>query len=296
MNYSEEALIFPCANENLLGILARPEHAAAVGVVIVVGGPQTRIGSHRQFVLLSRALATAGYPVLRFDYRGMGDSTGDKRDFAAVNPDIHAAIDTLQSACPGVTRIILWGLCDAAAAALLYWDATRDPRIAGLCLLNPWVRSQATLARTQVKHYYGQRLLQKEFWHKLLHGQLNVVDAMAGFFRKIKQAAVRVGGDNGNATAFQDRMARALGDFPGPALLLLSDNDYTAKEFLEYAANAPALHAALGQPGVTRLDIEDADHTFSSAALRGIVAKACLDWLGDSIMPAAHASSRHRQC
>ena len=36
-------------------------------------------------------------------------------------------------------------------------QATRDPRVAGLALLNPWVRSDAGLARARVKHYYRQR-------------------------------------------------------------------------------------------------------------------------------------------
>ncbi|MDP1606054.1 MAG: hypothetical protein Q8L93_05360 [Rhodocyclaceae bacterium] len=115
MNYAEEAVRFTCENENLCGILARPRQAADMGVVIVVGGPQTRVGSHRQFVLLSRVLAAAGFPVLRFDHRSMGDSTGTPRNFEAIAPDIRAAIDALQSACPGVTRIALWDLCDAAA-------------------------------------------------------------------------------------------------------------------------------------------------------------------------------------
>ena len=39
-------------------------------MVIVVGGPQYRAGSHRQFTLLARHIAAAGYPVLRFDARG----------------------------------------------------------------------------------------------------------------------------------------------------------------------------------------------------------------------------------
>jgi len=289
MNYSEEALVCPCANENLIGILARPEQAVAVGVIIIVGGPQTRVGSHRQFVLLSRALAAAGYSVLRFDYRGMGDSAGAKRDFEAINPDIHAAIDTLQSACPGVSRIVLWGLCDAAAAALLYWDETRDPRIAGLCLLNPWVRSQATLARTQVKHYYGQRLLQKEFWQKLFSGRLNVAKSVAELLHKVGQAVRKT--DSNPQLIFQDRMARALRDFSGQVLLLLSSNDYTAKEFLEYAGSAEAWRAVLKRPTLERIDIENADHTFASTTWRNAVERCCLKWLnGQSEVPGVMAS------
>ena len=277
MNSTEAALVFPCAGENLCGILARPEKPAEVGVVIVVGGPQTRVGSHRQFVLLARALATAGFPTLRFDYRGMGDSSGEQRDFEAVTPDIGAAIDALQTACPAVTRIVLWGLCDAAAAALLYCDETHDPRIAGLCLLNPWVRSEASLAKTQVKHYYGQRLLQKEFWVKLLSGRLNIASAIAELLRKVGQAATKA--NPRQHLTFQDRMARSLREFPGKVQLILSGDDYTAKEFLEFTATAENWRGLLERPGLTRIDIEGADHTFSSQEWRKTVENHCLDWL-----------------
>src|SRR5450759_3426358 len=131
MTYTEETTLFACAGDTLLGILAAPETPAQTGVVVIVGGPQYRVGSHRQFVLLSRALATAGYGVLRFDYRGMGDSTGAQRDFEAVSADIASAIDTLRQRLPSVKYIALWGLCDAAAAALLYCHDTQDPRVTG---------------------------------------------------------------------------------------------------------------------------------------------------------------------
>ncbi|MDI6746527.1 MAG: hydrolase 1, exosortase A system-associated [Rhodocyclaceae bacterium] len=275
MNCAEAAIHFDCENETLFGILARPEQAADVGIVIIVGGPQTRVGSHRQFVLLSRALAAAGYPTLRFDVRGMGDSTGDKRYFEAVTPDIGAAIDALQTACPGATRIVLWGLCDAAAAALLYCEETRDPRIAGLCLLNPWVRSPASLAKIQVKHYYGQRLLQAEFWRKLLTGRLNPIQSLAELLGKLSQATAQTEQPLG----FQDRMARGWRDFPGRVLLILSGNDYTAKEFLEYTASAQSWRGLLDRPKIKQANITAADHTFSSQEWRNSVENACLDWL-----------------
>lgn len=277
MNYAEDACRFACAEETLYGIIARPEQPGDLGVVIVVGGPQTRVGSHRQFVLLSRALAVAGYPTLRFDYRGMGDSTGDQRSFESVTTDIRAAIDKLQTACPSVTRIVLWGLCDAAAAALLYWDETRDPRIGGLCLLNPWVRSAATLAKTQVKHYYGRRLLQGEFWKKLLTGRLNVLRAVAELLSKFGQAARKAPANE--HPGFQERMARGWQSFPGRILLTLSGDDYTAKEFLEYAAGAASWRGLLERPNVSRVDIAAADHTFSSSKWRAAAALATAEWL-----------------
>ena len=93
---TEESALFACAGETLVGVLARPAVAARTGVVVIVGGPQYRVGSHRQFVLLSRALAGAGCAVLRFDYRGMGDSSGAQRSFDSVSADIAAAMDHLQ--------------------------------------------------------------------------------------------------------------------------------------------------------------------------------------------------------
>ena len=63
--------------------------------------------------------------------------------------------------------------------------------VVALVLLNPWVRSTATLARTQIKLYYGQRLLQREFWLKLLYGQVGIIKAVKGLFRSILIAGSR---------------------------------------------------------------------------------------------------------
>jgi exosortase A-associated hydrolase 1 len=188
MTFTEHAAIFSCVGDQLLCIIAVPELPQATGILIVVGGPQYRVGSHRQFLLLSRALARAGYPAMRFDFRGMGDSTGEFRNFETINDDIAAAIDAFQANCPQVERIVLWGLCDAASANLLFWYQAKDARVHGIVLLNPWVRSEATLARTHIKHYYSQRLFQAEFWRKLMTGKLGLGRAISGFLGNLKQA------------------------------------------------------------------------------------------------------------
>ncbi len=280
MNYAEEAALFACEGDTLLGILSRPQAPAQTGVVVIVGGPQYRVGSHRQFVLLSRALAGAGYPVLRFDYRGMGDSTGTQRDFEVISADIAAAIDTLQQRLPAVKQVALWGLCDGASAALLYCGATRDPRVCGLCLLNPWVRSEASLARTQVRHYYRQRLMQKEFWLKLLRGRV-AKSAVSGLIQKIRLASAapdkhRI--DTGQ-TAFQHRMAAAWHRFDGHLLLLLSADDYTAKEFAEYAGSDPSWKNYQNRTGLVCHEMAGADHTFSNSAMQAAAQELVLNWL-----------------
>jgi len=283
MNFRESALVFSAAGEPLLGIVAHPDSPADCGVLILVGGPQYRIGSHRQFLLLSRSLAAEGYPSLRFDYRGMGDSGGAMRDFEAVSEDVGAAIDAFQQACPTVTRVVLWGLCDAASTALLYVQARRDARISGLALLNPWVRSEASLAQTHIKHYYGQRLMERAFWFKLLSGKLDLLKSLRGFLNSARQARATLTSATANPTldprSFQERMAEGLRQFPGAVLLILSGDDYTAKEFLEYVGSNAAWSGLIAAEKISRVDVPGADHTFSTRMHRATVESETLEWL-----------------
>ncbi len=278
MNYTEEATSFACAGEMLLGILARPETPAQTGVLVIVGGPQYRVGSHRQFVLLSRTLAAAGYPVLRFDYRGMGDSEGKPRDFLALTADITAAIDALYERVPSLKKVALWGLCDGASSALIYYHETSDPRVHQLCLLNPWVRSEVSLARTKVKHYYAQRLMQKHFWLKLLAGKV-MLGAISSLAKDLGMWASGSAWPAPKDHSFQKKMAAAWAIFPGKILLILSCDDYVAKEFLEYASRNPDWKSALKNPNLVRHTLQGADHTFSTAKSRAMVDDLTLSWL-----------------
>ncbi|MBK5930570.1 hydrolase 1, exosortase A system-associated [Halochromatium salexigens] len=185
----ERALTFEVDGEQLLGIL-HPATAVAEphrGLLLVVGGPQYRVGSHRQFLLLARHLAAAGIPVFRFDYRGMGDSSGPQRDFEQIDEDIRAAIDRFQAESPGLREVVIWGLCDAASAALFY--AWQDPRVSGLVLLNPWVRTEEGLAKAYLKGYYLRRLLSRDFWTSLISGRVNPLNSIRSLAAMVRQVA-----------------------------------------------------------------------------------------------------------
>lgn len=292
MKFTEHALCFSCAGDELVGIVSTPEVPKPVGVLVLVGGPQYRVGSHRQFLLLAWALSEAGFPVMRFDYRGMGDSTGDLRDFEAVNDDIAAAIGVFRQQCPDVAKIVLWGLCDAASASLIYWDAKHDQRITGLVLLNPWVRSEASLAKTHIKHYYGQRLFQADFWRKLLSGRVGVSSALMGLLKSWRRARQTDTVKYTQVSPFQTRMMQALGVFPGEVLLILSGDDYTAKEFLEAFQADPAGARALAGDRLTRVDLEQADHTFSSPTKRIAVQDATIAWINKAWQPENRSNHR----
>lgn len=276
--WQEHALAFECRGLQLVGVVAEPAQAPAsdTGVVIVTGGPQYRAGAHRMFTCLARALAGAGYSTLRFDLRGMGDSEGEFPGFEYTAPDIGAAIEALLARCPQVERVVLWGLCDGASAALLYLHATRDARVRGLCLVNPWVRSAHSLARTHVKHYYAQRLLQGDFWRKLMRGGIGAA-ALAGLAGNLH--AAWGGARTTGGASFQQCMAQAWNAFDGGILLLLSGQDYTAKEFLEHAGTELLWREALGRPRLQREDCAEADHTFSSLVSKAWLLERTLAWL-----------------
>lgn len=271
MTVRESAVLFACEGDELVGVIAEPEKACGdVGVLIVVGGPQYRVGSHRQFVLMARHLADAGVSCMRFDYRGMGDAGGGQRDFENVGADIRAAIDVFTTLMPAVRRVVLWGLCDGASAACFY--APTDERVAGLVLLNPWVKTAQGEASTYLRHYYLKRLFDMSFWKKLLSGGVSI-GRSAG---EVLGAAKAATGAEQNDLALPDRMAEALIRSGKPVQVILSGRDYVAREF-ERAAASARWRRALSSAQLLRIDA--ADHTFSSREWRNEVARATHAWV-----------------
>jgi exosortase A-associated hydrolase 1 len=286
----EHAVHFGCAGETLIGVYHAAAGGARTGVLVIVGGPQYRVGSHRQFVLLARDLARHGIPVLRFDYRGMGDCGGSLGNFENISLDIRAALD--QFATHGVERVVLWGLCDAASAALFY--AHTDPRVAGLVLLNPWVRTEAGMARAYMKHYYVQRLLSADLWKKILAGKFDVrasLRSLTDFAGKLRARpsapavpASPTAPTNAAATPpLPERMAAGWEKFSGPVLLILSgNNDYVADEFRDLIGASRRWKKLLRRNGTTRRDYPEANHTFSRADWRNQVAQWTQTWIAQN--------------
>jgi exosortase A-associated hydrolase 1 len=282
MNYQELALKFSCRGDALFGIASVPERPARRGVLVIVGGPQYRVGSHRQFTLLARSLAGQGFAVLRFDYRGMGDSGGDMRDFEGVDDDLRAAIDQFFAAVPALEEVVIWGLCDGASAALFY--AEKDPRVSGLVLLNPWARSEQGLAKATLKHYYRARLLDPAMWKKILLLRFDYGAAARSFWAQLatvfaRKPAVPAGETAQTLPSFHSRMRTGLARFPGKVLLIISGADLTAKEFLDMANGANEWRALLDAPRVSRQTLAPADHTFSRRPWRDQVANWTGAWL-----------------
>ena len=279
MTFTEEAFVIDCDDDSMVAVLTRPKHVAgSSGVLVVVGGPQYRVGSHRQFVVLSRRLAQSGIPCLRVDYRGMGDSTGDARDFTVVDDDIRAAVDALLDRERSLSDVVLWGLCDGATASAFY--AAQDDRVRGLVLLNPWVHTEQAEAKVYLRHYYLSRLTSTAFWRKFVAGELNPVSALRGAFSMIGRARSD-GKPQGADTLAEflplpERLYRSLSARPIRTLILLSGKDFVAREF-ENLISEKRWARLVATARVEHLP--DADHTFSDPREALAADRLVIDWI-----------------
>ncbi len=95
----DEDLAFPSKNATIAGTLKRPNVSRLCPVVVLVagGGPNKRNDS-RVMNALAEELAANGIASLRYDKRGLGQSTGDLATFTSADlaDDVRAAIEFLK--------------------------------------------------------------------------------------------------------------------------------------------------------------------------------------------------------
>lgn len=273
MTAAETPLMMACAGETLTGIVHRPSTTApTTGLLILTGGPQYRVGAHRQYVHLARAVAQAGFPALRFDYRGMGDSSGPYPGLDRLGPDIAAAAAAFKAACPSLTRIVPWGLCEGASAILLHGTAL--PGFSGGILANPWLADDAAQARGMIRRHYGGRIMSGQFWRRMLTGKVPLGGALSGLWRTLRRARSHAPDHSLSA-----RMAAGLAASSQPYLCLLSGSDDTAAAFQAALEQDPAWCMARGRARLDCAIIEHADHVFADPQWRNAAAQATIVFL-----------------
>ena len=169
---TEQAVLFG-DGQSLVGILTRPTSPApteAPAVVILNTGIIHRVGHHRMFVTMSRALAAAGHTVLRFDFSGIGDSQPRSVGVPLLDAclaDIKDALDWLEKE-RRTSRVILVGLCSGADHAVLYGHT--DARITALVLMDPSIPATARY----YMQYIAQRLMQLPNWINVAAGRSRI--------------------------------------------------------------------------------------------------------------------------
>lgn len=235
---------FPCAGEPLVGTLDAAD--GTTGLLIVSGGNEIRCGAHRGMAMLAQALAATGVPVLRYDRRGIGDSTGVNQGFEGSAADIAAAAAVLRA--NGAARVVGFGNCDAASALALFHAAAG---IDALVLSNPWTEgSDDTLPpAAAIRARYADRLRDPREWLRVLRGGVD--------FRKLAGGLAKVVRTPSEDGALVTRMAAALLASRVPVTILLAARDNTAVAFADAWAKVPR------RPDVPLEMLNSASHSYA---------------------------------
>jgi len=131
------------------------------GVVMCYPAGHEYIRCHRTFRQMAVRLARIGYPVLRFDFFGCGDSAGDYRD-ARIDDwlaDIDLAMDQLRLRC-GLAHICLVGM--RLGGALAAQSAAKRGDVDTLVLWDPVVDGNGYLAEIRDYHRLHARQIEVE--------------------------------------------------------------------------------------------------------------------------------------
>jgi exosortase A-associated hydrolase 1 len=250
---------FACGKSTLVGTM--DSAPASTGLLIVSGGNEIRSGAFSGQSLLAARIAKAGFPVFRFDRRGIGDSEGENRGFRKGTKDIAAAREAFLAISPNVERVFAFGNCDAASALMLAGGAGCD----GLILSNPWTieddgDNDSSPPASAIRSRYIEKLKNPKEIGRLLTGGVDLRKLVSGLSKSMRAAPPPSG--------LAEEMRAGLAQFDGPVHFVLGTADRTAQMF-EAAWDE-------NDPRISRC--EGAGHAY--------VEPAHQDWLAEQILAA----------
>ena len=133
-------VFFPSDEQTYFGLVTMPDEGISgdTGVILLEGthAGTTTLGRNRVWVSLAHSLADAGYPTLRFDYAGSGESLPGPERHDIRRPAVDAfarGVEHLRER--GVQRVVAVGTCFGARTAMV--GALEEDAISGLVLLAP---------------------------------------------------------------------------------------------------------------------------------------------------------------
>nr|WP_137678272.1 hydrolase 1, exosortase A system-associated [Parerythrobacter lutipelagi] len=212
-------LTFECQGRTCIGTL--DSAPGTTGLMLVSGGNEIRSGAFQGQSRLAADIAKAGFPVFRFDRRGVGDSDGENRGFRKSEKDIAAALDAFRAIAPGIRRVVGFGNCDAASALMLASGAGCD----ALILSNPWTieDDDGTPPPEAIRSRYIGKLANPREWIRLLKGEIDLGKLGRGLAQAAKPKAA--------PSSLAREMQAGLAEFAGPVMILLAESDRTAQVF-----------------------------------------------------------------
>jgi alpha-beta hydrolase superfamily lysophospholipase len=276
--FTENAVTFG-EGARLFGVFCNPAvpDPAKPAVLIVNAGRNPHVGWARSGVDLARRLAADGVTSLRIDLAGIGDGV-DRPDAAdaiesvlyhpATELETAAAIDLLAAHRPG--PIVLSGAC--SGAYLAFHSAARDPRIAGLVLVNiqrfVWRRGE-TVAEAIASAYplassYVAKVWSARSWRRVLTGERRLWPLVREFARRAtsRLRAVVPSGETRRARAM---MARLQARGVRVELFFSADDPGLGDLALHFGAGGRRL---AGDPRIVMTLVPGSDHDLTPPAAR----------------------------
>ena len=215
---------FGCGSLKLAGSLDTAP--GTTGLLLVSGGNEIRSGAFSGQSLLAARIAKAGFPVFRFDRRGVGDSEGENRGFRSSARDISSALEAFRAMAPQMTRVFGFGNCDAASALMLQGDEGFD----GLVLSNPWTIEEDDEDSDEPQHSpdairarYVAKLKDPRELARLLRGGVDLGKLTRGVVASLRPSPP--------PSSLAEEMRDKLDGFDGSVHILLATADRTAQMF-----------------------------------------------------------------
>ena len=232
----EQAISFKCDGQQIIGILHRPDGPSGerpnLGLVLAHSGSRGRLGNTFHYPFMARQLARLGYPVLRCDPPGLGDSsgtiaTGPTRSFyreiqeGRFVGDTLAAIKELRR-LTSPRHVVLIGICGGAITALE--AAALAEGVSGAALLSipvtlDFARTEAPgvippeYARKYLRSLYASKIFSPRAWLRLvtLRSDVSLIRSyVAAILRGLMPAPAQPGARKTGASRFNPRFLESL--------------------------------------------------------------------------------------
>jgi exosortase A-associated hydrolase 1 len=256
-----EMIEFMCDGSRLIGTLDQAEKT--IGLLIVSGGNEIRCGAHGGQAEMAAYFSQLGYPVFRYDRRGIGDSEGENLGYLESRLDIQAAADCFRKSAPHVTHIIGFGNCDAATALALFGEETG---LDALILTNPWTIETAlfsspkndsitTPTAAAIRTRYLERIKNPRSLLDLVTGKVSLRKLTSGLIRASKT-------DAPNDLAI--KLAAALSANTRPITVIVAKHDTTAMAFLGVWKKS-LFDKARSRRNIRLETIDSASHSFADS-------------------------------
>jgi pimeloyl-ACP methyl ester carboxylesterase len=265
------------SERHLVGTVTMPAEAAAarIGFVIVNAGVIHRIGPHRWHVKLARHMAGLGFPSIRFDPAGLGDSRVP-RDAASFKEqavrDARAAMDHLADVA-GVKQFIIGGICSGAETG--FNTALADPRVVGLWMLDGFA---FPTGRTRWMRYMlkansmALREIVARGWRKLASRKKGPTSA-------VESNSPAVAGEKVGDTPPADRFAQSLQAITDSGVAVYFLYSGSIIHLFNYSTQLHDRFAGHRFLAAVRVDFRpDIDHTVTALACQREVTRLVAAW------------------